>query len=406
MFVSRFILFLLCGVVSILCPFYLNAVELDDLEYRNDIYYLNDTPYTGSAELNRIGDNIYYRRNPDYEVKVRSYLKFVGYFEKGKRNGEWTTYLLVNHIPIKIVETYDEGELRQVEHLRASQLNHYDQDKLYRRHLIGKRLANTQHWEWKVQKSTDVYYTGHSVGVSAPDKVLYFAKHLVFKKKSMTYLTLYPERVKYQLFHILPVLQSEDAHSMSEGPVLSTRYGKWRYFEKNELTHTKSYIHGQDPTSYNIEEHWGEDGGTCVRKFTDENMRTKKKESLLFNENKQLTNVRSYQDGSQLLFDLRFYPNGNKQWLISLLADKQHYLKLEYYPTGELYRETYFSDISFFDFIPNSFDGERAGPDRYFDRTGKMVIETIARNNPPSLEYFDQNKMNQKTMPEPFYEGC
>lgn len=409
MYIFKYILLSFCSAISVLFPFYLNAVELDELEYRNNIYFLNDIPYTGSAELNRIGDVVYYQQ----KSKVRSHLKFSGHLEQGKRNGEWITYLLVNYTPIKIVETYNEGELLQVEHLRANQLSDYDQDQRYQRHLIGKRLSDSHSWEWKIQKSTDAYYTGQSVGVSAPDKILDFAKHKTFKKESMSYIPLYPELVKYQIFHILPMLgdygrQLDDGYSMSEGPLLSTRTGKWRYFESNELTHTKVYIHGLDPRRYNIEENWGDDGGTCIRTFMDENMRINKKETLVFNKNKVLTNIRSYQNKHQLKFDLQFYPNGNIQWLISLLPDKQHYLKLQYYPTGELYRETYFSRITFLDSFSHShsFFAKRAGPDRYFDRAGKIVIETIAENNSPLLEYPNQNKMNQKTMQEPFYEGC
>lgn len=401
---SIYALLVVC-LVSIFFPFYLGAIELDALEYQDSIYYSNGQPYTGPVELNRSGDRVYLVNQ--FQKQLVSYLILTGHIEKGKRSGQWTTYLLAGYTPIKIVETYQEGELIQIEHHRVENLNNYAQDESYKRYLIGKLSANTGYWQWLIQKSSNSYYTGQSVTVSEADKMLNFAKYPVFKEETISYVPLSPDLIKYQIFHVLPEFKTSSQElDMSAGPALSVREGKWYYYEADKLIYAKTYRYGQDLKTYNIEQRWDDEGSTCVRTFENKNraVQASNTETLGFNKNNNLIYVKHLLNGD-LLLDIQYYSNGNIQSLTKPLADKKHFVKLQYYPTGELYRETFFTSFSFYDGFGGS-PRKRAGPDRFYDRTGKIVVEITAENKGSKLEYSNPNKMNQNTMREISYEGC
>ena len=389
------------------------ATPLQDLTYKNSLYYLDNELYTGDVSLETSNG-----KKLVYDTKVKdgklvhiyrdSVLEFTGSIKNGKRDGEWVTTYPLGSNDIKIVERYDNDTLKSINVYRRT-----TREQMLQASIEGKRKNQDNRWQWKVySRNSDrtITYTGETIGVMPKGKATSFFSDDGQNYTDLEYIDKTKANLKLQIFHIIlhETNFREESYGLTEGPDKLIRDGRWNVtYKSNTLPYAKDYIYGRDPSTYSAKLEHYEDGtseftGSWRQEDDPTGYEMTIHESTLYDKQGNITYHKIIDPKNSIKRNEKYYPNGNIQYTNLMISDK-YVVLLEYYPTGELFKQSIFpaqKDLDHYTGEINPYR-QKVGESLFYSQEGDLVNP----KNQSTLSIFNNPKrLNQKSVRELFHE--
>lgn len=376
------------------------ATPLPDLTFKNNLYYLNEDLYTGDVTLKTSNGWLVYHRVDGQETVSKSVLKFSGSIKNGRRDGEWITTYPYDFKDFKIVECYDNGTLKSIDIYRKP-----SDERVLKLYIEGKLINLSNRWQWTVYSSNiyrTITYSGQTIGVTPKDKSISFFSENGRDYTSLKYIDKAQANLKFQIFHV--ILHKSDSidnrKKIIEGPAEIIRDGRWEVLDKQgQIFYAKDYIYGRNPLTYSAKLEYDDDGASeFLGYWRQEDGR--REEKVVYDTQRNILDYRLNDPEKSIKRHEKYYPNGYLQFVNLPINDKKNYVLLEYYPTGELFKQRIFEseaeDISWYLGFDNS-NRKLIGDELIYNLQG-VLINPPNENSP--LKFENPKRLNQKTARE------
>lgn len=382
------------------------ATPLQKLTFKDNLYYLNNHLYTGDVTLKTSnGISLVYNALTKEGKRVRirrwSVLEFTGSVKNGRRDGRWITTYPLDFSDIKIVENYDNGKLKSIHVYRKT-----PRDRVLKPYIEGKLTNHSNHWQWKVYSRSifkSITYSGQTIGVMPQSKATSFFSKNGRDYTKLNYIDKTKANLKFQIFHIIlhkKKFGEDDSTNLKEGPDELIRDGRWEVTnQQGQLYYAKDYIYGRKPSTYNAVLEYNEDGTSDFSGFWEQDNGHRKREEITYDAQGNILDYQLVDPKHAIKRDEKYYPNGHLQHVHLLINNNKNYVVLEYYPTGELFKQRIFKSIpEFSDLLGfSTYHRKQVGNMLIYNRQGQLIN---APSKPASLTFNNPKRLNQQTVRE------
>lgn len=386
------------------------ATPLQKLTFKDNLYYLNNHLYTGGVTLQTAnGQSLAYNAvNKDGKsVRIRrwSLLKFTGSVKNGRKDGQWTTTYPLDFNDIKIVESYDDGKLKSINIYRKT-----THDRQLKPYIEGKLTNQANRWQWKVHSSSmfdrTITYTGQTIGVMPKAKATSFFSENGRDYTDLSYIDKAKANLKFQIFHIIlhkRHIGDTDSNDLKEGPDELIRDGRWQVINKQgQRTYAIDYIYERDPSTYGALLEYNDDGTSKFTGYWEQDNGHRKREKIAYDAQGQILDYQLVDPKKAIKREERYYPNGNLQYAYLPINNSKNYVLLEYYPTGQLFKQRIFKSSSDFYRLLGFSNRNLVGDTLIYNLQGHLINPP---SKPASVTFNDPKRLNQKMLRERLHES-